>query len=534
MAHEFKSGTIFAAKGMDSYAAYPLCDGNGFQLGLLVAMDRRPMPDAALAEAVLKIIGSRIAVELERASADAVLRTAALAVSNARGASVFTELGALPRDDPARRDGVRREAACRSSRRCCRSSRCSSTASRSTSGATTMQGTPCEVVLNEGFKAYTADVAELFPTDAALLEHELVAYAGHPLHDLDGKPVGILAIASRQPLWHPERIESMMQIFAVRAGAEIERLRSEEALRGSEESYRTIFEASEDGVVIHDWHSGALVDLNPKACEMSGFRREEVLGAPMTAFCTRAPPFSEADAQPQPRARAAGPLPAVRMAAPQPRRQPALGRGAAEAGDDRRRAAHPLVQPRHHREEGRRGGAAPARGAVPRDLRGLVRRVRAARREPRGRRRQPGVPAPLRLHARAAEGARRLPRDLPDRLCRRAARAHRARAEGRGVARRDGRAAPRRQPLRRRPARDPGRLPRPAARALGGARHHRAARPRARAAAQRGAPAGDRRGRVRLHHRDGRRRPHHRVQRRRRARVRAPPRRRARPRCSPT
>ena len=55
-------------------------------------MDRAPIADAALAEAVLKIIGSRIAAELERRRADGVLRTAALAVSSARGASVFAEL----------------------------------------------------------------------------------------------------------------------------------------------------------------------------------------------------------------------------------------------------------------------------------------------------------------------------------------------------------------------------------------------------------------------------------------------------------
>ena len=67
-------------------------------------------------------------------------------------------------------------------------------------------------------------------------------------------------------------------------------------MRQSEESYRTIFEAIEDGVVIHDWHTGALVDLNPKACEMSGFRREKVLGAPLKVFCSADPPYSEADA----------------------------------------------------------------------------------------------------------------------------------------------------------------------------------------------------------------------------------------------
>jgi len=296
MAREFKSGTIFAAKSMDSYAAYPLCDGNGFQLGLLVAMDRQPIADAALAEAVLKIVGSRIAVELERAGADAILRTAALAVSNARGASVFNELvrylatilrvemayiaRRLPEDphglhilalqlDGQPHEGMRYE----------------------------LRGTPCEVVLEHGFRAYTADVAELFPTDRILLEQGIVAYAGHVLHDLDGTALGLIAVASRHPLWHPERIESMMQIFAVRAGAEIERLRAEEALRTSEASYRTIFEASEDGVVIHDWDSGAMVDLNRKACEMSGFRREEVVGAPLSAFCSDETPYSEADAR---------------------------------------------------------------------------------------------------------------------------------------------------------------------------------------------------------------------------------------------
>ena len=133
--------------------------------------------------------------------------------------------------------------------------------------------------------------------DRSLLEQGIVAYAGHALHDLDGTPVGLISIASRHPLWHPERIESMMQIFAVRAGAEIERLRAEEALRTSEASYRTIFEASEDAVVIHDWSSGALVDLNPKACEMTGYRREEVIGSPLSAFCWRKAPYSERDAR---------------------------------------------------------------------------------------------------------------------------------------------------------------------------------------------------------------------------------------------
>ena len=51
---EFPPGTLFAAKGMDSYAAWPLNDSSGRPLGLIATMDRRPMRDAALAEAILR------------------------------------------------------------------------------------------------------------------------------------------------------------------------------------------------------------------------------------------------------------------------------------------------------------------------------------------------------------------------------------------------------------------------------------------------------------------------------------------------
>ena len=89
---EFQASSLFARKGMDSYAAYPLCDSHGERLGLLAAMDRGPLTDVALAEAVLKILGSRIAAELERTTTEGVLKTAALAVSSARGDAVFAEL----------------------------------------------------------------------------------------------------------------------------------------------------------------------------------------------------------------------------------------------------------------------------------------------------------------------------------------------------------------------------------------------------------------------------------------------------------
>ena len=86
---EFDPGTIFAAKGMDGYAAYPQFDGSGESLGLLVTMTRTAMADPALAESMLKIFAMRMSAEIEHGRAEEALRRAAVAVSSAEGAEYF-------------------------------------------------------------------------------------------------------------------------------------------------------------------------------------------------------------------------------------------------------------------------------------------------------------------------------------------------------------------------------------------------------------------------------------------------------------
>ena len=84
---------------------------------------------------------------------------------------------------------------------------------------------------------------------------------------------------------HVERIESMLQIFAVRAAAEIERLsdlaerrRAEEDLRAREAQYRAVFEGSADALVV--WNRDILVvDVNHAFEQMYGYSREEIIGA---------------------------------------------------------------------------------------------------------------------------------------------------------------------------------------------------------------------------------------------------------------
>ncbi len=76
VAAEFPPGALFAAEGMDAYAAYPMHDSAARPLGLLVAMNRAPIVDGALAEALLKIFAGRMAAELERGRAEEALQLA--------------------------------------------------------------------------------------------------------------------------------------------------------------------------------------------------------------------------------------------------------------------------------------------------------------------------------------------------------------------------------------------------------------------------------------------------------------------------
>jgi PAS domain S-box-containing protein len=75
-----------------------------------------------------------------------------------------------------------------------------------------------------------------------------------------------------------------------------ERKRSDEALRVSEANYRAIFDAAEDSIFVHDIETGAIVDVNPKACATFGYTREEFRHLDVGALGTGERPHTQQDA----------------------------------------------------------------------------------------------------------------------------------------------------------------------------------------------------------------------------------------------
>jgi PAS domain S-box-containing protein len=68
---------------------------------------------------------------------------------------------------------------------------------------------------------------------------------------------------------------------------------TEDELRASEESYRAIFNCSNDAIFIHDIETGAILDANRVACELSGASREELLTRGVEIIGSGPPPFTE-------------------------------------------------------------------------------------------------------------------------------------------------------------------------------------------------------------------------------------------------
>jgi predicted ATPase/transcriptional regulator with GAF, ATPase, and Fis domain/tRNA A-37 threonylcarbamoyl transferase component Bud32 len=93
--------------------------------------------------------------------------------------------------------------------------------------------TPCRKVLDGEICHYPQGVQHLFPNDHDLVEMQVEGYLGLPLHDAAGKVIGHLAVLDDEPMANTTRNLSLLKIFAARAGAELERLRTDAELRAA-------------------------------------------------------------------------------------------------------------------------------------------------------------------------------------------------------------------------------------------------------------------------------------------------------------
>ncbi len=90
--------------------------------------------------------------------------------------------------------------------------------------------TPCHRVLEGKICHYPKDVQSFFPDDQDLVDMQAESYLGAPAFDSLGKVVGHLAVVDNKVMRENPQAIAILKIFAARAGAELERKRTDRKL----------------------------------------------------------------------------------------------------------------------------------------------------------------------------------------------------------------------------------------------------------------------------------------------------------------
>jgi PAS domain S-box-containing protein len=249
---KFPRDATLQEQAIEGYAASTLNDAAGRPIGLVSVMSRQPLANEALTEAMLKIFGARIGAEIERRRAEQVLRA-----SESQYRAMFDAAadGLVLRDADFRIVDVN-------------------------PAFLTLTGYRREDVI--GVDMPTVIPRELRERLLALhkraIDGEHIQFEA-PATAADGRTADVEVRGV--PMLHQGRPHVLY------VGRDITDRKAQDArLRGSEEQYRAIFNATTEALVLRDAEF-RIVDVNPAYEALSGNRREEVLGR--SALTMRAP-----------------------------------------------------------------------------------------------------------------------------------------------------------------------------------------------------------------------------------------------------
>jgi PAS domain S-box-containing protein len=142
-----------------------------------------------------------------------------------------------------------------------------------------LQGTPCEGVLDGSVCHIRSGVAERFPRDVGLVRLGAQSYVGAALVSSTGRVLGLVNAVHDRPLDETLRPETVVQVFAGRAAAELERLHAERELERQRVFADSLLDMVASLVIVVDLE-GRIVRFN-RACEhTSGWSEADVRGRP--------------------------------------------------------------------------------------------------------------------------------------------------------------------------------------------------------------------------------------------------------------
>lgn len=139
-----------------------------------------------------------------------------------------------------------------------------------------MLGSLAEDALTTPVVSRAERARELYPRDLLLQELHAEGCVCVSIRTTASVPRGFLTLIHDKPLADVERIQALLQIFAGRAGVELERLQFETSLREREQHYRSLVSSLVVGVILQD-PQGRVIEVNDSACRILGLTREDFL-----------------------------------------------------------------------------------------------------------------------------------------------------------------------------------------------------------------------------------------------------------------
>jgi formate hydrogenlyase transcriptional activator len=134
-----------------------------------------------------------------------------------------------------------------------------------------LPGTPCQEVISGGICHVPSGVQQKYAPNEPGIE----GYLGVALKSQAGKVLGHLCGFDEEPMPSEPRLLFILQIFAARAGAELERLGVESALRASEDRFRDLFDEAPIAYV-HEGLDTRFLRANRAALRILGVKPEDV------------------------------------------------------------------------------------------------------------------------------------------------------------------------------------------------------------------------------------------------------------------
>lgn len=146
-----------------------------------------------------------------------------------------------------------------------------------------LPGTPCENVVGHTTCMHHTGVADEFPEDIMLRDMGVDSYMGSPMFSTTGEPIGLIVVLDSKPMLNAEGLRPVLEIFAARAGAEIERMLTDQALAKSVSEWTQALDHFDDVVSLVDL-DGRFIRANQAFYQATGATPEEITGRDAAAF----------------------------------------------------------------------------------------------------------------------------------------------------------------------------------------------------------------------------------------------------------